>query len=375
MIIDSEFKSLIPPLSEEEYIGLEESLLREGCRDKLIVWEEEKILLDGHNRYNLCKKWHKAYSIKTLRFPDRDSAKLWVIQNQLARRNISPFVRAELALKLKPLLSAQGEVNMSKGATKPPGLQNSVNPVNSQKELAQAAHVSHDTIHKVEKILLKGTEEIIAKARGGELSIHQAYQKTVQKSERMTRQNNLIVAPPKGRYRCIVIDPPWPVQKILREERPQQDVMDYPTLTLPEIQALPIADLADPDGTHIYLWTTHKYLPEAFSMFATWGVKYECLMVWVKPTGMTPFSWMYNAEFILFGRIGNLEIQRKGLKLAFEAPVLRHSQKPDFFYELVKQASPEPRLDLFARQAREGFSSWGNEATNGFSALAAEEMA
>jgi len=167
---------------------------------------------------------------------------------------------------------------------------------------------------------------------------------------------------PDGRYRCIVLDPPWPMEKIERTERAHQgDTLDYPIMSLEEIADLPMPDLVDPSGCHVYLWVTHRFLPDGLDLFEHWGVRYQCVMTWVKPTGITPYSWMYNTEHVLFGRIGSLRLERMGLKLAFEAPVVRHSQKPDVFYDLVREASPEPRLELFARTTREGFVVWGNE--------------
>lgn len=170
---------------------------------------------------------------------------------------------------------------------------------------------------------------------------------------------------PEGKFRTIVIDPPWPVQKILRVERPiQEEELDYETLTLTQIKedfGKLIEDAADENGCHVYLWVTHKFLPDAFDIFKSWGVKYQCLLTWVKPTGMTPFSWMYNTEHVLFGRIGNLKLLRNGVKLSFEAPVREHSRKPNIFYEIVMQVSPEPRLDMFSRETHEGFNVWGNE--------------
>jgi N6-adenosine-specific RNA methylase IME4 len=132
-------------------------------------------------------------------------------------------------------------------------------------------------------------------------------------------------------------------------------------MTLAEIEALPIGDLAHDDGCHVYLWTTHKFLPDALGLFQAWGVRYQCLMTWVKPTGMTPYSWMYNTEHVLFGRIGSLPLEQNGQKLSFDAPVIRHSQKPDAFFGRVLTCSPEPRLEMFARQQRFGFTVWGNE--------------
>lgn len=166
---------------------------------------------------------------------------------------------------------------------------------------------------------------------------------------------------PTGKYRCIVIDPPWPVEKIARDVRPNQDEMDYPIMTLEEIAALPMGDLAYEDGCHLYLWTTQKFLPDAINLLRAWDFNYQCMMTWVKPTGMTPYSWMYNTEHVIFGRRGNLPLERNGLKLSFEAPIVGHSVKPDVFFERVLAASPAPRLEMFARRERDGFVVWGNE--------------
>lgn len=167
---------------------------------------------------------------------------------------------------------------------------------------------------------------------------------------------------PVGKYRCIVIDPPWEVKKIEREVRPRQgSELEYPTMSLEAIAALPIPDLVHDQGCHLYLWTTQKYLPDALTLLPKWGFNYQCLMTWVKPSGMTPFSWMYNTEHVIFATRGNLPLVRVGLKLSFDAPVIRHSSKPDVFYERVRQASPEPRLEMFARQEHEAFIAWGDQ--------------
>lgn len=170
------------------------------------------------------------------------------------------------------------------------------------------------------------------------------------------------LALPDKRYRAIVIDPPWPMDKILRDERTNQKDFDYATMSIDGIKALPVATLALEDGCHIYLWTTQKFLPIAFEVFDSWGVSYQCLMTWVKNVGFTPFSWMYSTEHCLFGRFGSLPLLKMGMRLDFAAKVREHSRKPDEFYELVKQASPEPRLDWFSREKREGFDQYGVES-------------
>lgn len=168
---------------------------------------------------------------------------------------------------------------------------------------------------------------------------------------------------PDGQYRAIIIDPPWPIEKLVRDVRPNQFDIDYPTMTLEEIEALPIPELACEDGCHIYLWTTHKHLPDALDLLSAWDANYQCLLTWVKNVGMTPFSWMYSTEHCLFARIGSLPLLKLGKRLDFQAKVREHSRKPDEFYDLVKEVSPEPRIDYFSREPRDGFTQYGNETT------------
>ena len=163
-------------------------------------------------------------------------------------------------------------------------------------------------------------------------------------------------------YRTIVIDPPWPIEKILRKVRPNQKTMDYKMMTLKEIGNFPLNKFVSKDGAHVYLWTTHRHLPESFNILNSWNVNYQSLLTWVKKVGITPFSWMYSTEFVIFGRIGHLDLIRKGLRTDFKAKVQGHSKKPDEFYETVKRVSPEPRIDIFNRRKIEGFDSYGYEA-------------
>lgn len=162
-------------------------------------------------------------------------------------------------------------------------------------------------------------------------------------------------------FRTIVIDPPWPMEKILREVRPNQVEMDYTTMSIKEIKEFPLKQFMSKDGCHVYMWTTHKFLQYSFDIFNVWGVKYQCLMTWVKNVGFTPFSWMYSTEHVLFGTFGSLPLLKKGIRLDFNAKVREHSRKPDEFYDIVKRVSPEPRVDIFSREKRGGFELYGYE--------------
>jgi len=197
------------------------------------------------------------------------------------------------------------------------------------------------------------------------ISIHKAYVETKREEEKETTANNsLNIKPtdiPEHKYRTVVIDPPWPMQKIIRDERPNQVDFDYPTMTIEEIVKFPLRECADLEGCHVYLWTPHKYLPNALEMFKIWGVEYQCVITWVKNVGITPFSWMYSTELCLFGHIGSLSLLKLGKRIDFNAKVREHSRKPEEFYNLVREVSPEPRWDVFGREKHDGYEPFGNE--------------
>ena len=105
--IDKEFESLIPPLSPDEFQQLEENCVKEGIRDALITWNG--ILVDGHNRFKIAAKHGLHWNEKRMEFADRDEVKLWIIRNQLGRRNLNSFSRSELAIQGKELIAKKAK--------------------------------------------------------------------------------------------------------------------------------------------------------------------------------------------------------------------------------------------------------------------------
>lgn len=183
--IDDEFRALIPPLTTDERAQLEENLTHDGCRDPLVVWRG--LLVDGHNRFEICRKNRIEFSTKELtEISSRELVQVWIIRNQFGRRNLSHAQRAELALKLEPLISLRAKENLiASGGDKKSGLQKSVDPIekfDTQKELAKIAGVSHDTIHKMKTVLAKGDDETVAAVRAGETTVNAAYKDIKSKS-------------------------------------------------------------------------------------------------------------------------------------------------------------------------------------------------
>ena len=171
--IDKEFEQLIPPLTEEEYNGLEESIRIEGCRDPIVVWDD--VIVDGHNRFKICTQYNIPYKTIEHDFNNRDDVIIWIIKNQFARRNLPAYERARLALRLKPVLAEKAKENQGARIDICQNSDKSYTPIDTKKEIAKAAGVSHDTIAKVAKIEEKAPEEVKEKLRTGDISINQAY--------------------------------------------------------------------------------------------------------------------------------------------------------------------------------------------------------
>jgi len=161
---------------------------------------------------------------------------------------------------------------------------------------------------------------------------------------------------PEKKYNVIVVDPPWPVKKIVRKVRPnQKPELDYITMTVEEIKNIPIRDIAD-DNAVLFLWTTHAFLKTAFDVLRTWGFKYQRCLTWDKANGVCFFGFHHRTEFVLFGYKGKIEMypRRKAIPTLFSGKSMRHSAKPDEFYKLIEPLG-ERRIDIFARQERSGW--------------------
>ena len=169
-----------------------------------------------------------------------------------------------------------------------------------------------------------------------------------------------------GKFATVVVDPPWPMAKILRDWRPNQVALDYPTMSVIEIAALPVPNVLAHDA-FVFLWTTQRFLPFAIDIVQDWGCDYRMTMVWHKAGGIKPPSYpMFNAEFVVVGaKLLPKFTDTLGFRLANNWPRGAHSEKPEGFYDLLRRVTPGPRLDVFGRRRIAGFTSWGDEAPEG----------
>lgn len=352
--------NIFPLLDGEEYQKLVDDIKINGLIDDIITLDG--LILDGRNRYLACLD--ADIEPRFVEWPGSGSPLSFVISKNLHRRHLNSSQRAAIAVEALPLFEAEARERMiSGGEARQQGVAKIPHPEEEKGKSRDKAADAFDTNPRYvqdAKKLAEEEPELFEKVKSGEMTIPKAKQEVARRHVPEPVETPEF---PNKRYRCIVIDPPWPIKKIEREERPNQGVeLDYPTMSLEDIAALPIGDMADTSGCHLYLWTTQKFLPAAIAMVGDWGFKYQCILTWVKNVGFTPYSWMYDTEHVVFATSGHAPLDRLGLRLSFSAKVIGHSIKPDIFYEgRVIPASPEPRLEMFARKNRDGFEVWGNE--------------
>lgn len=204
IIIDPEFSSLIPPLTDEEYAGLERSIKKEGCRDALVVWDHDgqNILIDGHNRYRICQKCGAEFRTVKKEFEDRLDVKMWMTQNQLSRRNLPSPVRIELAMMHDDFFKEKAQNNLRLGrgnkvqekptqmfgeasenktdepweSQSPKRKQDERHKRETNSRIAELAGVSRETVAKYREVREKATPEVKEQLRKGEKTINKAWQ-------------------------------------------------------------------------------------------------------------------------------------------------------------------------------------------------------
>jgi N6-adenosine-specific RNA methylase IME4 len=386
--IDPELKALIPPLAPEEYAQLEANLIADGCRDPLVVWGD--ILLDGHNRFEICTRLSIGY--KTEPAPpfvrSREEAILWMEENQIGRRNLSDDQRSVIADSIRERRSeavvnaATATARKAKTSIVSDNVSESETQLNKDQRAIEAADLlparkpKTDTRAAVAKEFAiperklrtaqevkKSSPELLQKVRDGQISMAEA-KRTIKRAEVVSKLEDVAAVEAKelaGVYDVIVIDPPWPMEKIERDERQNQVAFEYPTM-----QEAELAEMKMPaaDDCHLWLWTTHKFLPMAFRLLDAWQFKYVCTFVWHKPGGFQPFGLpQYNCEFALYARKGTPQfIDTKAFPVCFDAPRGAHSEKPEGFYDVVRRVTAGRRIDIFNRREITGFDVWGKEA-------------
>jgi len=237
MKIKEEFKKLIPALSVEEYKQLEENCLAEGIRESIITWNG--YIIDGHNRYEIATRWNLEYETETKRFKDENEVKLWMIDNQNGRRNLTDGWKYKLQQIKKEILLLKGKENISanKGGTATLStIDKEVH--NTRQIIAKTLNWSTGKVAMADIVFKKATPELEEKVLNNEVTINQAYQdiKKEEKQQIKTDERERLAEIgktkkididfrlgdfeevfkdiPDGSIDCIITDPPYPYEFI-----------------------------------------------------------------------------------------------------------------------------------------------------------------
>ena len=176
------------------------------------------------------------------------------------------------------------------------------------------------------------------------------------------------------KYRTIVADPPWPFtwQGGPGGRRRNPTRLNYPLMTLEQIAALPVGDVAS-DSAALFLWVTPRWHREGWGVKVaeSWGFEVSGELVWKKPNfGMGAFPRRGHETCLVCSRgSGALGAFPRSIHSVQEWAQdyshnggKQHSAKPDAFYDLIEQFGAQPLLEMFARRARFGWDYWGNES-------------
>jgi N6-adenosine-specific RNA methylase IME4 len=347
------YAELFPMMSPAEMKELRVDMRENGYQAEFPIIVYEGKILDGRNRYAaaLAEGIEPVYQD----FIDHGNPLKYVIRTNLHRRHLNESQRAMCAARLANIPSGKFHGNQSVTA-------NLQSPQTSQAEAAKMLNVSPRSVATAKKVLEEAPPEIIADIDAGKLAVSQ-YARRFTRQEKMQEisEGNKVLEASGKRYSVIYADPPWKYDFSFSDSRAIEE--HYPTMELEDIIALPVKELTA-DHSLIFLWCPPAFIKKAIAVLEAWGFEYRTNMVWVKPS-IGAGQWVRQRhELLLIGRRGNIPTPEGSDRpdSVIEAPRQEHSKKPEIVYSIIEKMYPTLRkVELFARNKRDGWESWGNQ--------------
>jgi N6-adenosine-specific RNA methylase IME4/ParB-like chromosome segregation protein Spo0J len=370
--------NIFPLVEGPEFADLVADIREHGLHEPIVMFEDR--VLDGRNRLRACEAAgvEPVFTAYT-----GDDPVAFVVSLNLRRRHLDESQRAMVAAKLATLRA--GDNQHSEGL--PIGRSSELLNV-GERSVARAREVQeHGTpelVHAVERgavsvsaaadvatlpaqeqqeIVARGEHEILRTAR--DIRARQAEIRRAERIERLAAIcNQNAPFPSDRRYAVLYADPPWHFEVYNEESGIERAAGNhYPTMSLDEICAMPILNLASPDAA-LFMWTTAPHLRESFDVLVAWGFEYKTNIVWVKDKIGLGYFVRNQHELLLVATRGDMPSPSPANRppSVISAPRREHSRKPDEAYALIEAMYPAlPKLELFARQRRPGWDVWGNE--------------
>lgn len=351
--VSKEYEKIVPPLTTDEYQNLKSSIRESGQWIPIIV-NSEYVILDGHHRFKACNELRLEPRITTRIFENKLLEKKFVIECNLKRRHLNDFQKAELAVPLleieKELARERQLASLKKGENPP--LASSDAKGKTAGKVARTVGLSQGTLERAKKVIELAPEELKDRVRSGKTSINYAYKAVTRIEKKRTAQPI-----PEGLFSVVLADPPWEYDINTRGSPDDH----YDVLTTEKICKIKVPSYKD---SILFLWATAPKLKEALQVLEAWGFDYKTHMVWVKDKIGTGYYFRGQHELLLVGRKGNISIpeEKDRPSSVLNAIRTRHSKKPEQVYSIIEKMYPNQKyLELFARNERSGWKTWGNE--------------
>lgn len=373
---------LFPLIQGREFHELVADIKANGLREP--VWLYDNQILDGRNRWLACGELGIDPPTRDY---EGDDPLGFVVSLNLHRRHLDESQRAMVAGKIANLAHGGDRVSEQVASLQ----------VATQAKAAELLNVSPRSVASARKVIDDGTPELGAAVAQGKVSVSaaadvaelpkeqqreivakgekeileaakqiRADRSKVRHAERIERVAEMAQPAPElnrdQRYPVIYADPPWRYEFAESEAREIEN--HYPTMDLDAICGLPVADLATDDAI-LFMWTTSPKLEEGLRVLNSWGFTYRSSAVWVKPQLGMGYYFRQQHEILLVGTRGAIPAPapENRPRSVLEAPRQAHSAKPHDYYGLIEAMYPTlPKIELFARVAREGWAAWGNQA-------------
>lgn len=409
--IDQGIRRLIPPPIPAERDQLETNIVRDGCREPLSVWKSDDgdILIDGHNRFEICNRHSLPYQIKTLHFANRNHVTAWIAENQLGRRNLTDDQRSMVADDLREArakISLSEHAKTARAAQLGSGAKSASGPKPKKRVRAAVAKESklpEKKLRHAQQIKAKAPE-VAAMVRTGTITLLEgrklaaipddrrgdaiksvkagadvrAAVRAAKKTEYVERVAAAKLKPLAGTYRIIYADPPWKYIGLNQADEYGHAERHYDCLDDKQLIAFKpdgkrlVKDIVD-DNSVLFCWVTSPLLERCFPIIRAWGFSYKSSFVWDKVKHNMGHYNSVRHEFLLIATKGICtpdvpklidsvqEIERSA----------KHSEKPEDFRRIIEAMYDHGRkLQLFGRVKRPGWDVVGNELTSGLSAAA-----
>lgn len=375
--------NLFPLMQGESFEALKRDISENGQREPIVMLDGH--ILDGRNRWRACEELSIVPSwVKWKKGRHSDTPLAFVLSMNVDRRHMGTTPRAMCAARLVPVYQAQVKPGRPKKI--PPNL-GELPQGEATHRAAQRLNVSHGIVETAVVVLREGAPELIAACDADLIAVDDALgiveesveiqnklltdvlegkAATLRRARRTLRDARLRENPPRdvsleGPFDLVLADPPWRYE--FQETHAREIEVHYPTVELEEIAA---HKPSVTDNALLLLWATAPKLREALEIVEAWGFTYRSHAVWDKQKIGTGYWFRGQHEILIVAIRGEFSPPSEFARHSsvFSEARREHSRKPDCVYEWIELAFPHAaKLEMYARQPREGWIGWGYEAS------------